>query len=103
MRPHASGPRWRRHSASVYRSLPPAPAARFGEGRSVLDLKFIRQNPDLVKAGAEKKRIACDIDHILELDVEKRSMGTRIDDLRQSQREAGKAIAQAVMGAETVT
>ncbi|MEE9391245.1 MAG: serine--tRNA ligase [Planctomycetota bacterium] len=36
----------------------------------MLDLKFIRQHAELVKAGASKKRIACDVDRILELDAE---------------------------------
>jgi len=61
----------------------------------VLDLKFIRQNPDLVRAGAEKKRIPCDVDRILTLDEESRGLGVRVDELRQRQKSAGKAIAQA--------
>lgn len=61
----------------------------------MLDLKFIRQSPDVVKAGARKKRIACDIDRILELDAQSRALGQEIDALRQEQREAGKRIAGA--------
>jgi len=58
----------------------------------VLDLKFIRQNPELVKAGARKKRIECDVDRILELDREKRELGQGIDGLRAEQKQAGKQI-----------
>jgi seryl-tRNA synthetase len=61
----------------------------------VLDLKFIRQNPDLVKAGAAKKRIPCDIDKILELDREVREQGQVIDKLRSEQNASAKAIGQA--------
>ena len=61
----------------------------------MLDLKFIRQNPDVVKAGAAKKKIACDIDRILELDVSARELGQEVDALRAEQRNAGKAIGQA--------
>ena len=31
----------------------------------MLDLKFIRQDPDAVRAAAQKKRMACDVDRIL--------------------------------------
>lgn len=61
----------------------------------MLDLKFIRQNPDAVRAGAEKKRMACDVDRILELDAELRAAGQEIDRLRQEQKQAGKSMAKA--------
>ena len=61
----------------------------------MLDLKFIRNNPDAVRAGALKKRIPCDVDRILELDKENRAMGVEIDALRQKQKEAGKAMGSA--------
>jgi len=61
----------------------------------VLDLKFIRQNPELVKAGARKKHIACDVDRILELDAELRAIGQEVDALRQEQKLAGKGMAKA--------
>ena len=61
----------------------------------MLDLKFIRQNPDLVRAGARKKRIVCDIDRILVLDGVLRALGSEIDARRQSQKLAGKTDADA--------
>ena len=61
----------------------------------MLDLKFIRQHPDLVKAGAAKKRMACDVDRILELDVQGREVGSEVDELRNTQKTAGKSIAGA--------
>ena len=61
----------------------------------MLDLKFIRQHPDLVKAGAEKKRLTCDVDRILELDARSRELGQAVDEMRSRQKSAGKAISQA--------
>lgn len=40
----------------------------------MLDLKFIRNHPDVVREGAKKKRIECDVDRILELDAEVRHL-----------------------------
>ena len=56
----------------------------------MLDLKLIRQSPELVRAGARKKRIACDVDRILELDEASRTVGRRVDELRARQKTAGK-------------
>ena len=61
----------------------------------MLDLKFIRANPELVRAGAETKHIPCDVERILELDATNRELMGAVDSLRQRQRRAGKAIAQA--------
>jgi seryl-tRNA synthetase len=61
----------------------------------VLDLKFIRQNPDAVRAGAAKKRIVCDVDKILDLDREVRELGQVIDKLRAEQNAGAKAVGQA--------
>ena len=61
----------------------------------MLDIKLIRAEPDRVRAGCAKKRIDCDLDRILALDEEFRSLAPGIDDLRATQRQAGKAIAKA--------
>tara|TARA_R110002074_G_scaffold12653_7_gene46286 strand:+ start:608 stop:1885 length:1278 start_codon:yes stop_codon:yes gene_type:complete len=61
----------------------------------VLDLKFLRRHPDVVKAGSLKKRIPCDVDRILELDASHRELGVQIDELRSRQKAAGAAIAKA--------
>ena len=53
----------------------------------MLDLKFIRAHPDVVKAGAKKKRMECDVDAILALDEERRSIGVKVDELRGAQKE----------------
>ncbi|MBL8857379.1 MAG: serine--tRNA ligase [Planctomycetes bacterium] len=61
----------------------------------MLDIKFIRAHPDVVRAGAAKKRIACDIDKILALDREWREMTVEVDSLRQEQKNASKLIGAA--------
>jgi seryl-tRNA synthetase len=61
----------------------------------VLDIKRIRREPDVVKAGARKKRIAIDIDRILALDEESRHRQQRIDSLRSEQKAASKRIGEA--------
>jgi seryl-tRNA synthetase len=61
----------------------------------VLDLKFIRDNPDLVRAGATKKRITCDIDRILALDERRRALILETDSLRSEQRNVGKLVPKA--------
>ena len=61
----------------------------------MLDLKFIRREPDLIRAAAKKKHVECDVDAILALDESIRSRGTRIDELRAEQNATGKLVAKA--------
>jgi seryl-tRNA synthetase len=61
----------------------------------VLDIKFIRRNPEMVAAGAKKKRMECDVDRLLERDREWRDLGLLVDKLRSEQKQAGKKIGQA--------
>jgi seryl-tRNA synthetase len=61
----------------------------------VLDLKFIRREPDAIRAAAQKKHVVCDVDAILRLDDGLRARGQRIDELRAEQNGAGKRVAQA--------
>jgi seryl-tRNA synthetase len=61
----------------------------------MLDIKYIRANPDVVKAGAAKKRIALDLDAILSLDDKVRAGITEVDRLRAEQKNASKLIGAA--------
>lgn len=61
----------------------------------MLDLKFIRANAELVKEGARKKRVECDVDGLLRLDEERRALGQRVDGLRARQKSAGKEMGKA--------
>lgn len=61
----------------------------------MLDLKLIRADPDVVRAAARRKRMDVDVDRILELDEQCRERGVLIDELRATQKNAGKAIGKA--------
>ncbi len=56
----------------------------------MIDLKDLRQNPDRYRIGAANKRVAVDIDRLLELDTEKRDLQTRIEALRARQNKLAK-------------
>ncbi len=49
----------------------------------MLDIKFIRENVDLVKQNNRNKVVEADVDKLLELDESRRSLTTEIDSLRQ--------------------
>jgi len=61
----------------------------------MLDIKFIRENKDIVIAGAKKKHIAVDIDALLALDDKRRLLQASIDEKRAEQNVASKSIASA--------
>ncbi len=56
----------------------------------MLDIRFIRENPDIVKAGAEKKKMPCDVDLILELDKNKRTLLQETETLRAERKQLAK-------------
>jgi len=56
----------------------------------MLDIKFIRENPEQVKQGALNKGANVDIDRILELDEKRRALITRQERLRAEQKKLGK-------------
>ena len=58
----------------------------------MLDIKFIRENKDIVAAGAKKKRIDVDLDRLVELDEKRRELQTKIDEKRAEQNIASNAI-----------
>src|SRR3989338_8203139 len=66
----------------------------------MLDIKFIRENKDIVAAGAEKKHIDIDIDTLLSLDDKRRELQAMVDAKRAEQNLASNAIASAKSDAE---
>ncbi|PIR85104.1 serine--tRNA ligase [Candidatus Kaiserbacteria bacterium CG10_big_fil_rev_8_21_14_0_10_45_20] len=58
----------------------------------MLDIKFIRENVDLIKAGAKKKHIEVDIDRLIEVDDTRRSLLSDIETMRARQNEVSKII-----------
>ena len=61
----------------------------------MLDIKFIRENKDIVVLGAKKKRIDIDLDKLLSLDDKRRELQAKIDERRAEQNVASNAIASA--------
>jgi seryl-tRNA synthetase len=59
---------------------------------AMLDIAFIREFPDLVKAGAEKKRLHVDLDRLLEVDRQRRTLITEIERLRGERNRQSKAV-----------
>lgn len=61
----------------------------------MLELKFIRENSELVRAGALKKKISFDLDALLELDGSLLELNREVDDLRSQQKSMGKKMGAA--------
>src|SRR3989344_1017932 len=59
---------------------------------TMLDIKFIRENKDIVAAGAKKKRIDVDLDRLLSLDDKRRELQAAIDGKRAEQTNASPSI-----------
>ena len=56
----------------------------------MLDIKFIRQNPEKVKEGIAKKQAKVDINLLLELDEKKRGYLQKVENLRAEQNKLGR-------------
>lgn len=65
----------------------------------MLDIKFIRENKDIVIAGAKKKHVIVDIDRLIELDDKRRELQKMLDEKRAEQNKASEMIPKA-QGAE---
>lgn len=61
----------------------------------MLDIKFIRENKDVVIAGAKKKHIDVDINRLIELDDKRRELQAAFDEKRSEQNKASDMIAKA--------
>ena len=61
----------------------------------MLDIKFIRENKDIVAAGARKKHIELDLDKLLALDDKRKALQASIDEKRAEQNVASDAITKA--------
>jgi seryl-tRNA synthetase len=58
----------------------------------MLDIAFIREFPELVKAGAKKKRLAVDVDRLLDVDRQRRALITDIEQLRAERNRKSKMV-----------
>lgn len=66
----------------------------------MLDIKFIRENKDIIAAGAKKKHIEVDLDRLITLDDKRRELQATIDAKRAEQNGASNAIVSAKDEAE---
>ncbi len=58
----------------------------------MLDIKFIRENKDVIAYGAKKKHVDIDLDRLIELDDKRKEIQATIDEKRAEQNSASKAI-----------
>ena len=63
----------------------------------MLDLKFIRRNPDAIRTMLEQRRMAAPLDQLLEMDSQWRETVTGVENARNHQNTISKGIAQLKM------
>ena len=51
----------------------------------MLDIKFIRQNPEKVKEGCAKKQVKIDVDRLLKLDEKRRGALKELETMRSEE------------------
>jgi len=61
----------------------------------MLDIKFIRENLDIVKLAAQKKNITIDLDRLITIDDSRRAIMQSMEDKKAEQNRVGAQIAQA--------
>lgn len=58
----------------------------------MLDLKFVRNNPDLIRQTLVNKRVSVDLDQILALDVERRQILTEVEQLKAKRNDVSRQV-----------
>ena len=58
----------------------------------MLDIRFIREHPDLVQNGARKKHIDIDVHHLLQVDEQRRQLIARVESSRALRNQTSKDI-----------
>ncbi len=62
----------------------------------MIDLKLIREDPDAVRAGLERRRVdPAVLDEVIELDARRRELLPALEESRATQNRAGEKIAAA--------
>ncbi|MDR1008957.1 MAG: serine--tRNA ligase [Rickettsiales bacterium] len=67
----------------------------------MLDIKFIRENPDAVKKAIADKRVDLNLDRLLQLDAELREADTRLQNLRAEKNAISESIPKLGAGEKT--
>jgi len=60
----------------------------------MIDIKFLRENPDAVRQGARAKNVEVDIDAILKLDAERRRLIAESESIKAAQNKASEEISK---------
>jgi len=60
----------------------------------MLDIKFIRENLDIVKEGAKKKNVKIDLDELIDLDEKRLTLTKEVDEFRARKNSVSGAIAK---------
>lgn len=68
----------------------------------MLDIKFIRENKEVIDAGAKKKRLNFDVNKLIEVDDKRRELLQKVEDLRAKQNEVSQKIPNANDADKTV-
>jgi len=58
----------------------------------MLDLKFVRNNPELIREVLKNKRVNLDLDALLALDVERRQILTEVEQLKAKRNDVSKQV-----------
>ena len=58
----------------------------------MLDIKYIRENADVIKQAAVDKRITCDVDRLVEVDQKRRELQQQLDAVRTQVKEDGQLV-----------
>lgn len=61
----------------------------------MIDLRLLRENPDLFREGSRRKRIPADIDAIVETDSRLRSLRVEVENLRSERNRVSKSVGKA--------
>ena len=61
----------------------------------MLDIKRIRESPDLFRAALARRNLSDAVDRLLEVDERRRSLTARVEELRAEQNRASRAIGAA--------
>lgn len=65
----------------------------------MIDLRLLRENPDLFREAAQKKRIPADIDAVVDTDSQLRSLRVEVENLRSERNRVSKSVGR-LQGAE---
>lgn len=71
-----------------------------GYNTKMLDIKFIRENKDIVQAGAKKKLVDIDIEKLIAIDDERLKVLKVVEDLRSEVNKVSNSISRDQQGAE---